>query len=89
MQKRRCVCGAEIPWKHSLCADCLRQYGRDRKDWPEWLLYLVREIQREVDYDRGHDDWEPREESANISRYPSEQPDPVGAAWRYIYEVMV
>lgn len=53
---RLCPCGEEIPWRWSLCPDCLEQYGGDRKAWPKWLLFAVRDEQRTIDYARNHDE---------------------------------
>ena len=45
---RQCPCGKPIKSKYSLCPACVNIYGNDRKEWPEWLLFLVNDIQREL-----------------------------------------
>ena len=42
-----CACGTEIKNNRSLCLECGEIYGYDPKDWPEWLRWLVSDIQRE------------------------------------------
>ena len=56
MCKRYCVCGRAIPFKRQLCGECLEIYGDDLKEWPEWLRWQVSDIQREIDYERRHDE---------------------------------
>ena len=89
-QRRCCVCGAPIRWRDSLCHDCLTRYGDDRNRWPEWLVFLVNDTQREINTERRHR--EVRICDATIQcddHYPSERCDAVNAAWRYIIEEMV
>jgi len=40
-----------------LCGDCGNEYGTERRAWPDWLIYLVRDQRRE------------RYQSEQISRY--------------------
>jgi len=78
---RYCPCGARIAWNRSLCRDCIREYGYDKERWPAWLRFYVADMQREIDYERNHDDLaiEPDE------RYPSEMGDgALEAAWAEI-----
>ena len=81
--RRQCACGRMIRQSASLCAECLTRYGDDRDAWPEWLLWMTRDIQRELNSERRH------REVALDERYPSEQPDAVRAAWNYIRQEMV
>ena len=53
---RRCVCGEYIPYSWSLCKGCLEVYGADRDAWPAWLSFAVSDTQREIDYNRTHDE---------------------------------
>ena len=53
---RRCVCGEHIPYSWSVCKECLEIYGADRDAWPAWLLFAVSDEQREIDYNRRHDE---------------------------------
>ena len=55
---RHCACGARIPHNWSICKDCLEIYGADRDAWPAWLSFAVSDTQREIDYNRTHDDLE-------------------------------
>ena len=86
MGARRCVCGIAIPWHWSLCAACLERHGADRARWPEWVAYLVADIQRELDDDRRHDHLTLYDgEIEADDRYPSERGDgAIDAAWREI-----
>ena len=77
------MCGARTRWRDSLCHACLAQHGDDRARWPEWLTFLVNDTQREINDARNH------REIALDERYPSEMPDAVGAAWKYITEEMI
>lgn len=83
MSRRCCICGASIRWRDSLCHDCLTRYGDDRDRWPEWLVFLVNDTQREINSEKRH------REVRIDDRYPSEMSDAVIAAWRYIIEEMV
>jgi hypothetical protein len=53
MQKT-CVCGATIPNRGSLCKDCLSIYGTDKDLWPEWLKFMIADMDRESQYERRH-----------------------------------
>lgn len=59
---KTCVCGKTIKSRRSLCAECLEIYGANIGEWPEWLRWLVADIQREWDTDRNHDELEYRDE---------------------------
>lgn len=50
--ERLCPCGKKIPSKWRLCRECAEIYGVDSKEWPEWLRWMVADIQREIDYER-------------------------------------
>ena len=52
---RYCPCGKTIGYKQSLCKECAYIYG-SRSEWPAWLKFYVADIQREIKYDRTHDD---------------------------------
>ena len=54
--QRYCVCGMPIPMDWTLCPECLEVYGDDVEEWPEWLRWLTADIQRELDWDRNHDE---------------------------------
>jgi len=56
--QRRCVCGKPIKGKTHLCADCLEIYGTDRTDWPEWLKFLVNDLDREYAAEKRFDQHE-------------------------------
>lgn len=49
-----CVCGRPIKPNKSLCANCIRKYGQDRSQWPEWLKKWLKNYQHELDQDRRH-----------------------------------
>jgi hypothetical protein len=55
--KKMCVCGKSVLPSHSLCKECFEIYGV-KSEWPEWLRWMVADIQREWDYDRNHDELE-------------------------------
>ena len=56
---KMCVCGEKsIANRRDLCKDCLKDYGTDKDEWPEWLKFAVKDTQRTYDYDRRHDDLE-------------------------------
>lgn len=40
------VCHKGIAYRFVLCVDCIEQYGRNRKSWPDWLKFLVRDERR-------------------------------------------
>lgn len=46
MSKKCCVCGKIITNSYDLCNKCLSEYGKDRTEWPEWLVFLVADTQR-------------------------------------------
>ena len=47
MSQKRCVCGKVITSNYDLCNSCLEQYGKDRSEWPEWLIFTVADLKRE------------------------------------------
>ena len=49
---RCCPCGQPIRGKAHLCVTCLEIYGAIRADWPEWLKYMVNDMEREYSYER-------------------------------------
>jgi hypothetical protein len=57
MSQRFCVCGKSISIKRQLCGECLEIYGDDPEEWPAWLKWQTSDIQREVDYERRHDEF--------------------------------
>jgi hypothetical protein len=80
-----CCCDSPIGTKGHLCTDCLAEYGKDRTKWPEWLRFLVHDVQREAAYESRHRElYLPDDEL-----FPSERPDPVRASWRYILDEMM
>ena len=50
--ERLCPCGKKIPAKWRLCRECVEIYGTAPSEWPEWLRWMVSDIQREIDYER-------------------------------------
>lgn len=62
--QRYCPCGKQISTNRRLCGDCINIYGTNPQEWPEWLHWMVSDIQRELDFERnrgyiGLDDIEP------------------------------
>lgn len=57
MRQRVCVCGKLISLNHQLCGECLEVYGANPRGWPEWLRWQVSDIQRDIDYERRHDEY--------------------------------
>lgn len=51
---RYCVCGKGIDSRFVFCKDCLEKYGRDRKEYPEWLLDWIRSMDREYKAESRH-----------------------------------
>lgn len=49
-----CVCGRPIKPNKSLCANCIKAYGQDRRQWPKWLKKWLKNYQHELDQDRRH-----------------------------------
>lgn len=47
MNAKRCVCGKVITSQFYLCSKCQDEYGLDRSKWPEWLAFLVSDMERE------------------------------------------
>lgn len=41
------LCEKPITLTFRLCSECEKIYGSAREAWPEWLLYLAREKDRE------------------------------------------
>ena len=50
--ERQCVCGQRITGRNHLCKECLVIYGTNRAEWPEWLKFLVNDIDREQKQDK-------------------------------------
>lgn len=50
--ERLCPCGKQIRANWRLCSECVEIYGIDSQEWPEWLRWMVSDIQREIDYER-------------------------------------
>jgi len=62
--ERYCICGKPIQNNRRLCKECGEIYGYNPNDWPEWLRWLVSDMQRSIDQERNHvevplDDIEP------------------------------
>jgi len=51
---KHCPCGTQIRRGRSLCAACLGKYGVDSAGWPEWLIWAVKDEQRQWDAYRRH-----------------------------------
>ena len=49
---RKCACGHNIIGKADLCNDCLKEYGADRAKWPDWLKFLINDMQKELRLER-------------------------------------
>ena len=48
VENNKCVvCGKTITMSYDICADCATLYGPTYSDFPPWLLFLLREAQRE------------------------------------------
>lgn len=45
---KRCVCGKVITSRFDLCDRCQADYGSNRSMWPEWLIFMVADIKREI-----------------------------------------
>ncbi len=41
------ICHQPITHNFSLCRTHEATYGHNRKEWPQWLLFLVRETEKE------------------------------------------
>jgi hypothetical protein len=57
MRQRNCVCGKLISLNRQLCGECLEVYGTNQSEWPEWLRWQVNDIQRDINYERRHDEF--------------------------------
>jgi hypothetical protein len=57
MSQRFCVCGKSIFLRRQLCGECLEIYGDDPDDWPEWLCWSLSDIQKDIDWERRHDEY--------------------------------
>ncbi len=44
---KRCICGKIITSQFYLCSKCQDEYGIDRSKWPEWLVFMVSDMERE------------------------------------------
>jgi len=65
--------GVTLSWRHTLCSNCLEQFGDDRREWPDWLYIRSASIQSEIDYDRGHDELEYFDEYPDASTHLGER----------------
>ena len=46
--KPKCVvCGNNVTYRFYLCARCEKEYGKRRKDWPAWLIFLINDEAKE------------------------------------------
>ena len=52
---RHCGCGTNIRLRDSICKKCREKYGNDSTKWPEWLSFLVKQEQSEINRQRRHD----------------------------------
>lgn len=52
--ERYCVCGKSIQNNRRLCKECGEIYGYIPSEWPEWLRWLVNDMQRSLDQERNH-----------------------------------
>jgi len=41
------VCGKQIGVRFYLCSVCEKTWGRRKRDWPEWLRFLVNDEKKE------------------------------------------
>ena len=47
MIELKCViCHKRIAYRFNLCSKCIEQYGKNRKLWPRWLRFLVKDERR-------------------------------------------
>jgi len=53
---RNCVCGKTITLNSRLCSECAEIYGLEPNEWPEWLRWMLSDIQRDVQYEHTHND---------------------------------
>ncbi len=52
---RKCpICHTKIKANERLCRDHLADYGRDQDKWPQWLLALATDDQKQIDAARNH-----------------------------------
>ena len=47
IMQKRCVCGKVITSQYDLCANCLKEYGYNRSEYPEWLVFMIADMKRE------------------------------------------
>ena len=52
MQNRCVICGKVITNGFNLCESCLREYGLDKSQYPEWLKFLIADTNREIRQER-------------------------------------
>jgi hypothetical protein len=52
--QRYCICGKPISNNRRLCKECGDNYGYNPDNWPEWLRWLVNDMQRSIDQERNH-----------------------------------
>lgn len=46
--QRYCPCGKRITGKTHLCKECKFIYGSNPVEWPEWLRFLVNDMERDL-----------------------------------------
>ena len=61
-----CAGNTTLSWKYTLCTACYEEHGKNRSRWPDWLLDRARDIQREIDSDRDHDEYEYYDENLTV-----------------------
>ena len=54
--RRICVCGKPVESGMRLCKECHAKYGNDSSKWPNWVKFLINDIQRETRYEGRHRD---------------------------------
>lgn len=70
MKAKYCVCGCAIQYKRDLCFDCVKLYGTDKSQWPEWVAFLVKDNQDEWNRERYHDELEYYDETFDTKWAP-------------------
>lgn len=54
---KHCACGKLISNERYLCKECGDIYGYKVEEWPEWLRWVISDIQRVWDAERTHDEF--------------------------------
>ena len=65
--------GVTLSWRHTLCSNCLEQFGNTRGEWPDWLYIRAAGIQDETNQDRRHDELEYFDEYPDASTHLGER----------------